>query len=454
VTNQPTKTWVNPRPGSTPEWLRPTLQSLEAFLARPHFYNGIRLGDGTAPSQDQEGTTTLPDTTRWDSDAVTTIEDALAGLGTDLTSVYATLASMEADIIALETDPIDGTRITDDSIDTPQLKANSVTATNLAALNIGVSKWIASTSYTAGVDGWIIAADGTAEFNDVLVRGTLETGTTGGRTVVGPLAFASGYYGVKLFSGDELSDDDCGFVAVGSDDVGSGNQGFIFVQPPAVDGVATTAPDQPSLWLTSRSFSGGGLSAVDAWADYFRVQADNIYLDGDDTFFTGNNAHFNVDQVWIGSTGSGIEGKLNVVNDDQTSFADMAIIASNNSTSGVRPAGFGFYSNGTTARLYLDQSVGSNLLLNGNGLVTAAHMKGGATTATTDGSGEVVVTHNLGACESVVVTVDAASPFAGAALHPVISARTSTTFTVRWFNGGALYTGGSVVFQWVVANNA
>jgi hypothetical protein len=360
VTNQPTKTWVNPRPGSTPEWLRPTLQSLEAFLARPHFYNGIRLGDGTAPSQDQEGTTTLPDTTRWDSDAVTTIEDALAGLGTDLTSVYATLATMEADIIALETDPIDGTRITDDSIDTPQLKANSVTATNLAALNIGVSKWIASTSYTAGVDGWIIAADGTAEFNDVTVRGTLDIAD--GEVYVD----ASG--GVNLYR---------------------------------LGGVGTPEATAPSSIKWRDDVSGGGTVLGSVSVNEFGTMLLKTHSAGTATMGGGGDVEI-------------------------TAFHDVLVFGDS----------FSF--------------VGKNVM-------TAAHMQCGRTTGTTDGSGHYTVTHGLGSTPtSVVVTMDDATAFGGLVVNPVVISRTSTQFTVGFYNSnsGAAFTATSMVFHWIAAANA
>lgn len=66
------------------------------------------------------------------------------------------------------------TVIADDSISTPKLQANSITAAKLAALTLEVGKYIRSTSFSTGVDGWNIDADGSAEFNDVYVRGVVE----------------------------------------------------------------------------------------------------------------------------------------------------------------------------------------------------------------------------------------------------------------------------------------
>lgn len=199
--NEPTSTWRNPYWGTLSgdyAKLRPIFESLSNFLARPVLANGIELGDGTPGTKDETtGVETPPPTKTITKTTIEQMEDALAGLGTSLDDVYATLATMDADITALETAPIDGTRITDNSIATPKLQANSVTATQLAAMNIGVGKWIASTSYNAGVSGWIIAADGTAEFNNVTVRGTLVSG--GGAVVadVNGVQIASGTSGVN-----------------------------------------------------------------------------------------------------------------------------------------------------------------------------------------------------------------------------------------------------------------
>lgn len=189
-TNQPTKTWTNPRWANTPEWARPIIQSLEQFLARPTFYNGVKVGDGTGPTKDAEGVTSQPTLADWNLTSKQVIENALAQVGTDLDGVYADLTQMQADITALETNPIDGTRITDNSIATPKLQANSITADKLAAINIGVGKWIASTSYQQGSSGWIIAADGTAEFNNITVRGPVtspdfKTAPSGARVRMG-----------------------------------------------------------------------------------------------------------------------------------------------------------------------------------------------------------------------------------------------------------------------------
>lgn len=71
---------------------------------------------------------------------------------------------------------ITSTLIADDSISTPKLQANSVTANILATSIALVSGFISSTTYTTGSAGWAILADGTAEFNNLVARGELATG--------------------------------------------------------------------------------------------------------------------------------------------------------------------------------------------------------------------------------------------------------------------------------------
>lgn len=191
-TNLPTKTWKNPRWATTPDWARPILQSLEQFLARPTFNNGVTIGDGEPPTRDVEtGVITQPPTTGFAKQTIAAIDTSLTSLGVDIDDVYTTLAGMEEDLLALSSDPIAFTRITGVSISTPMLQANSVTATQLAAMALGVGKYIASTSYSAGSSGWIIDANGTAEFNSVTIRGGAVVGGT-----ITAAQFATGGSGV------------------------------------------------------------------------------------------------------------------------------------------------------------------------------------------------------------------------------------------------------------------
>jgi hypothetical protein len=164
--------WSNKRwnslKGPDAEVLRAIFKSLEDFLRSPTFEQGIEVGDAAvSPTVDvSTGVVTDPPTTHLDSAVLT-----------EITIPPEDIAELEAALAALEsTFPIEETDIADGAISTPKLQANSVTADQLAAVNIGVGKFIASTSYTPGTAGWAIQADGTAEFNDVTVRGTLVAG--------------------------------------------------------------------------------------------------------------------------------------------------------------------------------------------------------------------------------------------------------------------------------------
>lgn len=53
------------------------------------------------------------------------------------------------------------------------LAGNAVLARHLSSITMESGKWIRSTVYEEGETGWIINADGTAEFNEVTVRGTV-----------------------------------------------------------------------------------------------------------------------------------------------------------------------------------------------------------------------------------------------------------------------------------------
>jgi microcystin-dependent protein len=72
---------------------------------------------------------------------------------------------------------------TTDLTGTSDLAADSVTAAKLAAIELEVGKHIRSTTFTTGSAGWNIEADGSAEFNDVTVRGTVETSNLQANTI-------------------------------------------------------------------------------------------------------------------------------------------------------------------------------------------------------------------------------------------------------------------------------
>jgi hypothetical protein len=78
MANNPTPTWKAPRQGDLPTKMHEVIRSLQNFLGRPDFYNGLTLGDGTAPTKDIEGVVTEPTTREWN---LTTYEDLISTLG-------------------------------------------------------------------------------------------------------------------------------------------------------------------------------------------------------------------------------------------------------------------------------------------------------------------------------------------------------------------------------------
>jgi len=206
-------TWSNPRPGDTSdEALRAIFRSLESYLADPSFENGVSLGDGSAPTYNAASGTTTPPTTVL-VDSTTTAGWTAAGV-----EVVAALPALpdasygEGKVVFLTTDDklyrstgaawtraVDGgdltaSTVTADAIlagtiTAAELASDSVTANELAALNIAVGKYLRSTTYTAGSAGWAIDADGSAEFNDVTVRGDV---TATGFTAQGKALTLSG----------------------------------------------------------------------------------------------------------------------------------------------------------------------------------------------------------------------------------------------------------------------
>lgn len=61
MANQPTRSWIANRYVGMDPRLVEVFRSLQNWLARPKFYNGIQLGSGVAPSQGVDGTPVLVD---------------------------------------------------------------------------------------------------------------------------------------------------------------------------------------------------------------------------------------------------------------------------------------------------------------------------------------------------------------------------------------------------------
>lgn len=99
---------------------------------------------------------------------------------------------------------IDADRLVANSITAGEIQAGAIGASELAAINLEVGKYIQSTSYTPGVSGWSINADGSAEFQNVTVRGSLNaTDLTAGTLSMDRIA-AGDITGVKI-GDDEIT---------------------------------------------------------------------------------------------------------------------------------------------------------------------------------------------------------------------------------------------------------
>jgi hypothetical protein len=228
---------------SIPEWLRPTIMSLEQFLARPKFYNGVDLGGGVPPTRNSDGVLVRPPLQRLDNSeflpiigevgtldivdgAITTLKLGLAAVDNARIAVDAiqgdviaagaiteakigaaavTAAAISAGAIttaklavgAVTADTIAANAVTAGkilageigtshlsalAITADKIAANTITAAKLSTIGVEVGKWIRSATYVAGSVGWAIDGSGSAEFNNVTVRGTV---VVGGGAVVG-----------------------------------------------------------------------------------------------------------------------------------------------------------------------------------------------------------------------------------------------------------------------------
>jgi hypothetical protein len=125
---------------------------------------------------------------------------------------------------------------------------------------------IRSQNYAAGTTGWIIEADGDAEFNDLLARGVISTGVSPDAHIEISTAFANT---IRMFTGnaDETSPAE---IAVVSADA---NSGYIQIGAPDLAGDTETPP---YLQLTSRIV--GSNHAI--------LDADDIYLQTPSQLFT------------------------------------------------------------------------------------------------------------------------------------------------------------------------
>src|SRR5581483_4595595 len=125
-TSQAIDTWTNPLPGSVSTELGIIFDSLTTWLQNPTFINGLTVGTGAGPT----------------------------------------------------INPADGT-VTTPAPQVPMGGTNNPAVVNTIQVfpdNSGIAT-VASPNYVAGSTGWAIRGDGSAEFSNVVVRGSTFSGT-------------------------------------------------------------------------------------------------------------------------------------------------------------------------------------------------------------------------------------------------------------------------------------
>lgn len=93
-------------------------------------------------------------------------------------------------------DAVTANKILAGAVTTNKLAADAVTAGKLAAIELEVGKYIRSTSYSPGVSGWSIDANGDVEFNDGTFRGDVVAGTLTGNSL-GVDEMSNGHFDVN-----------------------------------------------------------------------------------------------------------------------------------------------------------------------------------------------------------------------------------------------------------------
>lgn len=163
------------------------------------------------------------------------------------------------------------------------------------------NEWIQSANFVAGSAGWQIKANGDAEFNNITIRGTFKTATSGRRVEIGT---AGDVTSAKFFSGD-ANENDPGRITTES---GVGIQQFriygirmfggiqghysIFNEFHTFTGrVSVSSTGMPNTTSVDRAFSVAG--GAGGWAASFQghvaVQsAGNFAVDGYTMAGTGN----------------------------------------------------------------------------------------------------------------------------------------------------------------------
>jgi len=167
------------------------------------FNSGNFRGDITGASGTFSGTVTarsldIPDAVSAASAHIDALGNFWVGattLGAAPFSVTNAGVAVASNLTISGTSTMNGSLIVNGSVSSNELGTDAVGATHLSSIALGAGKHIQSTSYSAGISGWEIDADGSAEFNNVTVRGAVYA-TSG--SFSGSLSAATGSFAGSL----------------------------------------------------------------------------------------------------------------------------------------------------------------------------------------------------------------------------------------------------------------
>lgn len=252
-----------------------------------------------------------------------------AGAGSDVDWSYISNVSIvNADIVSLTFDKI-------------------TAATNTASLVVGGAGTVGSANYSAGTAGWQIEGDGSAEFNDVTVRGTL-----GANLITGDLTLSGGSFKtaasgqrieidasnfIEFYSG-HADETDAGYILADDGVIAAGDIGKLHIVSPAmnsqstvsirmtseVDAGASNASEDTTLLLNAQTVEIGPLSGAASWA--------SVILNNRVEFTSNGSA--SAPTITVGGSGNGIYR----VGTDNIGFATGGTLRFNINSSGVLDA--------------------------------------------------------------------------------------------------------------------
>ena len=158
------------------------------------------------------------------------------------------------------------------------LTADKITGGTIGAQTInmsGATSIIKSSNYSAGVSGWQIKGDGTAEFQNVTVRGRLNAGDLG-----------DGYLPIARLNDGSITD-----AKIGSLSANKISAGTIDARSITVDYLNASNIRSGTLDINRLSFTpvgtGNVVSTINASSEGLRIASGKIYIDGYVSFGAG-----------------------------------------------------------------------------------------------------------------------------------------------------------------------